>query len=423
MPTAPPHPAPHRRGEPNPLIFHLGSALAGYGTALLAAPRADSPSFPWADGLGESARRICGDLDQMEVALEIAARLRATVAGLEIWQTHPYRRSLADPPAIWQDGCSRLLDYGAAPEAADPDGAPFLVIPSLVNRAYVLDLIAGRSLLRWLASQGLRPLLLDWGTPGPAESDFDLDAYGRARLLPALAEARGLAGGAPVPVLGYCMGGTLATGLAARRPDAVSALVTIGAPWDFASPSGIAGAVRALIRAGDPKQTEAFLDHLGAAFGNVPVDLLQMIFALINPIQSSLKFQKLARLDPEGAAARLFVAFEDWLADGVPMPAGAAKDLLVNWQIRNQTATGQWRFLGGRVDPGAVTAPALVFAGERDTIAPPPTANALGAVLPGAEARHPRTGHVGMIVGSAARSQVWRPAAAFLAAHAGHARG
>ena len=88
------------------------------------------------------------------------------------------------------------------------------------------------------------------------------------------------------------------------------------------------------------RRTEALLDAQAAAFGMVPVSLFQFLFALINPIQAALKFQKLARLDPDGPAARLFVALEDWLADGVPMPVGAAKDLLLGWQIRNAPATG-----------------------------------------------------------------------------------
>ena len=136
-------------------------------------------------------------------------------------------------------------------------------------------------------------------------------------------------------------------------------------------------------------------------------------------MQAALKFQKLARLDPDGAAARHFVALEDWLSDGVPMPAGAAKDLLVGWQIRNRTASGRWRFLGGRVDPRRVAAPALIFCGERDTIAPPALARPLGAVLPRAQTIRPRTGHVGMVVGSVARTQIRRPAAEFLATHRG----
>jgi polyhydroxyalkanoate synthase len=142
-----------------------------------------------------------------------------------------------------------------------------------------------------------------------------------------------------------------------------------------------------------------------------------MLFAMINPLQAALKFQKLARLDPDGPAARLFVALEDWLADGVPMPSPAAKDLLVGWHIRNLPVTGGWRFLGGPVDPGAIRAPALVFCGEADTIAPPALAHPLGRAIPGARVLRPRTGHVGMVVGSAARAEVWRPLADFLAAH------
>ena len=347
---------PQRIGQPSPLILHLGAALAAYGQALLAAPRADSPSFPWIAALGVD-RAAMADLDQVEVAREIAARLRATVEGLEIWQRHPYRRALADPPAVWQAGCSRLLDYGRAPEATRPEGPPVLVVPSLINRPYILDLAPGRSMLRWLAAQGFRPLLMEWGAPGPAEAGFDLAAYGALRLVPALARAAELAG-RPVPVVGYCMGGTLAVGLAAGVPEAVAALVTIGAPWDFASTRGLAG--------GYPRQSSApraceraaaLLDAQGQAFGMVPVSLFQFLFALVNPMQAALKFQKLARLDPDGPAARLFVALEDWLADGVPMPVGAAKDLLLGWQIGNAPATGGWRFLGQTVDPARVTAP------------------------------------------------------------------
>lgn len=409
-------PAPHRVGEPSPLIFHLGAALGAYSFALMASPRADSPDFPWAEPLRDAAAELGGEVDVLAVATEIAARLNATIAGLEAWQTHPYRRRLVDPPSVWQAGCSRLLDYGAVPEAAAPDGPPVLVVPSLINRAYILDLAPGRSMLRWMASQGLRPLLLDWGTPGTGEAAFDLDAYGRERLLPALEAASRMAGG-PVPVMGYCMGGTLAAGLAARRPDAVTALVTVGAPWDFASTRGMAGSLRAMVRAERPDLGEELLDGLGDTFGLVPVVALQMVFALVNPLQAALKFQKLARLDPRGAAARLFVALEDWLADGVPMPAGAAKDLLVGWQIRNETAAGAWDFLGGRVDLRRVRAPSLVFAGERDSIAPPALARPLGRALPGATLVQPRTGHVGMIVGSGARTQVWSPAVEFVTRH------
>ncbi len=49
---------------------------------------------------------------------------------------------------LWRDGSTRLLDYRPA------GGAPLLVVPSLINRAYILDLAPGRSLLRHLAEAG-----------------------------------------------------------------------------------------------------------------------------------------------------------------------------------------------------------------------------------------------------------------------------
>ncbi len=408
-------PAPHRVGEPSPLIFHLGAALSTYSQALLAAPRADSPRFPWSAACADEAAALGPNLDQVQIAAEIAARLAATIRGLEIWQAHPHRRVVSEPPVVWSEGAARLIDYGATPEAIDPSGPPVLVVPSLINRAYVLDLAPGRSFLRWLARRGARPFLLDWGEPGPAERGFDLDAYGRERIVPALEAARELAGGVPVAVLGYCMGGTLAAGVAARRPDAVGRLVTIGAPWAFASTDGISGGFRAILRAQGPARLEAVIETMDQAFGAVPVSLFQMLFAFVNPIQAAVKFQRLARLDPSSEEAQRFVALEDWLNDGVPMTGPAARDLLVDWQLRDVTARGEWRFLGGPVDPRSIRAPAMVVAGRNDTIAPPPLAHPLARRIPAARLLRPPTGHVGMIVGGLALSEVWRPVANFLA--------
>ena len=64
---------------------------------------------------------------------------------------------------LWEEGGSRLLDYGGT-------GRLLLVVPSLINRAYILDLAAERSMLRFWAANGLHPVLLDWGWPGMPRS-------------------------------------------------------------------------------------------------------------------------------------------------------------------------------------------------------------------------------------------------------------
>jgi polyhydroxyalkanoate synthase len=124
-------------------------------------------------------------------------------------------------------------------------------------------------------------------------------------------------------------------------------------------------------------------------------------------------------MDPGGAEVRHFVALEDWLSDGVAMPLRAAKDLLIGWQLRNATAAGEWHLCGAPVVPGEIAMPVLAFCGRGDTIAPPAMAEPLATAIPGARVERPPTGHVGMVVGQAARAAVWTPMATFLHAHAG----
>ena len=152
----------------------------------------------------------------------------------------------------------------------------------------------------------------------------------------------------------------------------------------------------------------------------MPVSIFQMLFALVNPMQAALKFQKLARLDPDGAAARHFVALEDWLADGVPMAAPARAgpaDRLADPQRHRGAGLALPRRRGRPArDPHAG---AGVLRRARLDRAAGARLRPAGARSPGAQVVQPRTGHVGMVVGSAARAQVWRPMADFLHAHAG----
>lgn len=394
-------PAAHRIGHPTPLVFHLGSAVTGYLQAILAAPNATEPGFPWHPSLPPFEGPPPGSV---EVTAEAARRLSAMLIGIERWQRHPYRRPKADPPAIWKDGSTRLLDYGASPEATAPNGPVVLVVPSLINRAYILDLTPRTSFLRALAAAGLRPLLLDWGKPGRAEARFDLDDYATKRLRPALQIARD-AGGRPPALLGYCMGGTLTALETMQRPD-LRALVSIGAPWDFDAAQGAPFAVRAAARQLGAARLRAQIRTLADAFGLVPVTVFQHLFAMVDPIMAARKFRRFAGLPQDSPQAELFVALEDWLADGVPMAGPAAQTLLVDWHLENTLR-------GARARPGPMP-PALVVTGTSDSIAQLPAAGALVRALPGARQLCPPLGHVGMITGARAPREVWQPVVEFL---------
>ena len=371
-------------------------------------PLLKNESLPWKPELAAAAsalRRSVADVPPDDFAAAVDAELRsradAFLSGLERYRRHPYRRALADPPVLWRDGSSRLLDYGPV------GGAPVLVVPSLVNRAYILDLAADKSLLRYLASAGLRPLLVDWGRPDATERRFGLTDYIAGRL-EAAAEAASTAAATPIAVVGYCMGGLLALALAQRRPRLVSSLALLATPWDF--------------HAERPGQSR-FLGELADALtrgltplGEVPVDVLQMLFAALDPLLALRKFTRFAALAEGSAEERDFVAIEDWLNDGVPLALPVARECLGGWYGENTPARGRWRVASQAVSPVAVAMPSLVVVPAQDRIVPPATAVALADGLLGAKRLTPPLGHIGMIVGGEAPMAVWQPVAHWLLA-------
>jgi polyhydroxyalkanoate synthase len=397
--------APPPRQGPRPLPLHLANAITTWLSSRAALPLLRSGSLPLRPEFVGPARALQKSLvdvapEGIDAALdaELRARAGAFLAGIERYRHHPYHRDLPAPPALWQEGTTRLLDYG-------PEGAPpLLVVPSLINRAYILDLAPETSLLRFLAGAGLRPLLVDWGSPGAVERGFGLTEYVAGRL-EAAADAAEAAAGGPLGIMGYCMGGLLAVALAERRPRQVRALALLATPWSFHAER--AGHARLLGMMAQP------LSLACAALGEVPVDLLQMLFTAADPLVALRKFSRFAAL-AEGRAADHFVAVEDWLNDGVALALPVARECLGGWYAADTPGRNEWRIAGRPVLPHRVAQPALVVVPGQDRIVSLPSAEALALALPAAERLVPALGHIGMIVGGNAPREVWQPLAHWL---------
>jgi polyhydroxyalkanoate synthase len=399
-----------RRQGPRPLALHLASAATAWTSSLAALPLLSSGSLSWKPELADAAHALRQSLADVApealsdaVEAELRTRADAFLRGLQRYRAHPYRRALADPPVVWREGTTRLLDYGP------PGASPVLVIPSLVNQAYILDLAEDKSLLRFLAGAGLRPMLVDWARPGEVERGFGLSDYVAGRL-EAAALAAAAAAGARLAVVGYCMGGLLALALAERRPEMVGALALLATPWDFHAER--AAQARLLGRIAAP------LVQGCAALGEVPVDVLQALFAALDPLLVVRKFSRFATL-PEGSAEeRDFVALEDWLNDGVPLALPVMRECLGGWYGENTPGRGTWRIVGRRVVPSRIAVPSLVVIPAQDRIVPPASAEALAEGLPKAERLALTLGHIGMVVAREAPAALWRPLAEWLLRHA-----
>ncbi|HEY3145819.1 MAG TPA: alpha/beta fold hydrolase [Dongiaceae bacterium] len=337
-------------------------------------------------------------------------RLNRFLDGVLTYRRYPGARSAPDRPVIWREGTTVLRDYRRGSDA----GAPrLLVVPSLINRYYILDLEPESSFLADLAGRGYAPFVVDWDAPGAQEQGFDLTRYIAGRLEGALDAVMRQPGG-PVIVIGYCMGGNLALALAVRRQKDIAALACLATPWDFhADGQTQAQLIGAIGR---------HLDPVFQALGEMPVDVLQSFFASLDPLSILAKFRRFAEM--EGDQARRFVALEDWLNDGVGLAAAVARECLTKWYGENSTALGQWRIAGEPVRPENLRVPALAMVPSADRIVPPKSALGLAQRLPCCETLTPAAGHIGMMVGGSARAKVWGPLDVWLrriAASQGHA--
>jgi len=342
--------------------------------------------------------------DALREAVEAAAheRLNRFLRAVDGYRHHPYRRPFADPPVAWAEGATRLLDYSRAPEARAGDGPALLIAPSLVNRGYVLDLMPERSLVRALAADGFRPYLIEWGAPGEAEDGLDLDDCILGRLGHCLDVVQAETRTKPV-LVGYCMGGLLALALALRRQEDLSGLALLATPWDFHADGG----TQSRLAAGLLAPWFPAFDRLGA----VPVDVLQMFFASLDPLLALKKFVAFSFFAPDSERAEAFVALEDWLNDGVDLPAAIARACVLGWYGENAPAKGTWQVGGAPVRPGDLDLPTLLVVPQNDRIVPPASARALAAAIIHARVLTPAAGHIGMVIGGKRREQLWDPLA------------
>lgn len=401
------------RGAPRPLAAHVLAGAGDFQNGVTMAVAADDRRFPWRPSMREEAAEIAEAFAGFEpsavrdaVAAEALADFSAALEGMASYQDSPPLRRPAEPPVVWRDGAARLLDYSGF--CADPKAPVALVLPSLVNGPWILDLSRARSFLRGLAAAGVRPYLLDWGDPGVEERAFALSDYVERRALPAVRQAARLSGAKQVGVIGHCMSGALAAATAFRAGRDVSRFVLMAAPWDFRS---LRPPENARPRRAD---LERLIDACGAVFGGAPSDILNTLFFLRDPLQAVRKFPGFARKGRDSAFGRMFVAVEDWLGEGPRLSAPAARTLFLDWALDDDLSQGRWRVAGERFDPGKIKAPALVVASRSDTVAPYESASAAAKALPSARLITPSGGHVGMVVGSRARAELWEPVAEFL---------
>ncbi|HTM21304.1 MAG TPA: alpha/beta fold hydrolase [Kofleriaceae bacterium] len=290
----------------------------------------------------------------------------------------------------------RLLRYrGGGPRR----GSPILLVPSLINRHYILDLQPGRSFAEWLLGQGHDVWIIDWGTPGPEDRwlTFDdvCDGYlGRA------VRAVGRHGGGRAHLLGYCLGGTLAAIHTSAHPERVASLTCMAAPIDFHDDGLLSRWTR----------TRSFdVGALIDAFGNVPWPLMQASFHMLRPTMNLAKLVRLLDRAWDDEFLDSFLATETWGADNVSFPGECYRRYIEELYRDNALVAGRFTLSGRPAQLSAIDCPVQVVSFEHDHIVPAPSATALLDQVSSSRADHLHLqgGHIGAVVSRTAARTLW----------------
>lgn len=271
-----------------------------------------------------------------------------------------------------------------------------LLVPSMINRWYVLDLRAGASLAGALVDQGLDVWCLDWGAPEDEDRYLEWDDVVR-RLSRMARRVRRETGSEKLSLLGYCMGATLSGIYAALEPEGVGAFANLLGPFDF-SHAGYLGLVA------DRRWFDA--DAVADA-GNVAPHQMQGGFHMLRPTATLAKWVGVLDRGMDDG----FKALEAWASDNIAFPAAAYRRYIRELYQENQLVKGQHRVAGRPVNLGDITCKVLTIAAARDTICPKEAALGLNRAVKNAELLEVPGGHVGAVVGGAA-SRVLYPALA-----------
>jgi polyhydroxyalkanoate synthase len=287
---------------------------------------------------------------------------------------------------------------------------PLLFCYALINRPYILDLQADKSVIRRYLEQGFHVYMIDWGVPSDADRNLTLDDYVCGFLRDVVEFILREHGCPSHHLFGYCMGGTLSALFTAQYPDQVKTLTLLAAPIDFAGRES-------LLNCWTERKyfdVDAFID----VYGNCPAWFLRSCFLYMKPVQNLLEksiafYEQMD--DPQFVSS--YIAMERWVNDSIPVAGETFRGFVKNLYQSNQLVRGELFLRDGRVDLGRITCPLLLLTAKNDHLVAPPSTEGIRPHVASQEIKSMMidAGHVGLVVSGKARKSLWPDATRWLA--------
>jgi len=333
--------------------------------------------------------RVRREIERNTLRVRSGVRLAAGVSPPGVGQT--------PKEVVWRSGRTELWRYRSDRVSVSP---PLLIVYSLFNRSYILDLLPGNSFVEHLLKAGFDVYLLDWGIPDERDAGNTLDDYVDDYLPAAVERVRQIAHDDQVNMLGYCFGGVLSVLYAARYHDApLWSLTALTTPADF----------QRLGQLGDLFGGGLDIVTVLDENGNVPADVIQLGFRTLRPTAEITQYVDLWERLWSDQYVAAYQAMTGWATEQVPLPGGVARQI-IEMVRENPLMTDRVIVGGDRVHLADITAPFLHVLASRDHIIPEASSGPLIELVGSGDKQELRldAGHVGLLVGRTAARKPFR---------------
>ncbi|WP_049901686.1 class III poly(R)-hydroxyalkanoic acid synthase subunit PhaC [Halococcus agarilyticus] len=341
-------------------------------------------------------------LDAQRRSFEAAAEAveKTTVAPEQLNQMLSVEVGETPSEVVYTENKLELLHY--EPRTDEQHDVPILVIYALINKPFILDLQPDRSVIRRLLEAGFDVYMIDWNEPSRLDQHLTLDDYVNRYIDNCVDEVRERSGQDAINVLGYCMGGTMSAMYAALHPEKVRNLGLMAAGLCFDDTGGVL----------ELWGGEEFFspDELRATYGNAPAEMLDVGFALMDPVSNYVsKYVRLYdNLDNDDFVEN-FGRMERWLSEGIDVAGATFAQFVENIYQDNKLYANELYLGNEHVDLGNIDMPVLQITGEYDHLIPSETSKPFNDVITSDDTaiiEYP-TGHIGLSVSGSSHENVW----------------
>ncbi len=284
---------------------------------------------------------------------------------------------------------------------------PLLVVGSLINRYYILDLLPNVSIIKNLQRQGFDIYATDWGTPKSFDKDLTLETYAEEYVENAVEKVKEVTGSDKVSLLGYCWGGIFALIYSSTHQENVKNLILHATPVDINKEKTIIENWTAHLNAGNLVDT----------FGNIPGWLINLAFLLRDPVQTILKYPRYFSEPRSRDEITQFFAIETWLYDSTPIIGGVYREIINQVYRKNLLIKNEMKVGPDIINLKNITIPILDIVGTSDNLVPPSASTSVIDAIGSTDKKLIEfpTGHVGLCVSTAAHEKLWPEVGKWLA--------